>query len=272
MDYEGCLFCGGPGPFTTVEHTVPEALGNDDSVLLGEVCDSCQSYLGREVEKFALTQPPIGPMRALLKIRGKRGRLPMVDTSVREREGSYLPSFDARSDQGLTFGVGENGDLWVAIERPEMAQAIKSGEKTAFLFVLTPKHIATLGRLLGKMALELLCAHNPEEAREKRYQELRRYVRYGVRKELWVLAHKRVCDYREVIEEGVDEFGPYQTVTCYEYKLFDVGNDRIFAFMFGGDAWAISMDGFEPSMEAKEMFASEGYVPVWSSRVSSSER
>ncbi len=262
----GCLFCGGTGPFTTVEHTVPEALGNDDSVLLGEVCDGCQSYLGREVEKFALSQPPIGPMRALLRIRGKRGKLPTIETSIPERHGGHLPAYDFGSDQGITFGVGDDGHLWVAIERPEMVRAIMNGEKTEFKFVLTPKHIAALGRLLGKMALELLCAENPLEAREPRYDELRRYVRFGVRKEIWLLAYRQACNYREIIETGVDGLGPFETVTCYEYGFYDVGTDRIFAFMFGGEVWAISMDGFVPCEASREVFASELYRPVWSSR------
>ncbi len=46
-----CLFCELHGPLTTKEHTVPEALGNDDSVLVGEVCDACQAYLGKDGSK-----------------------------------------------------------------------------------------------------------------------------------------------------------------------------------------------------------------------------
>ena len=54
-----CLFCGNDGPFTTVEHIIPESLGNDDLVLEGEVCDSCQRYFGKEVEKYVLSHTPL---------------------------------------------------------------------------------------------------------------------------------------------------------------------------------------------------------------------
>jgi len=80
-----CLFCESNGPFNTVEHIIPEALGNDDLVMSGHVCDACQSYFGKEVEKYVLSKTPIGFWRVFLAIRGKKGKLPTIDLSLMVR-------------------------------------------------------------------------------------------------------------------------------------------------------------------------------------------
>jgi hypothetical protein len=260
----GCLFCGADGPYTTIEHTVPEALGNDDSVLLGEVCDGCQAYLGAKVESFALEKAPIGPLRVLLRLTGKRGKLPLANTSVSERTRGYLPESHAVNDRGITFGVDDDSRVWVALEDPNMVSDIVAGEKTDFRFVLSAKHLAMLGRLLGKMALELLCREDPHEARSARYAELRHFVRFGVRRELWVIAHKQICHWRDLIKPQAG--GECETVTCYEFGFYDTAEDRIFAFMFGGEVWAICMDRYMPSEQTRAVLAGECYEPIWYSR------
>ena len=37
-----CIFCSEKGPYNTVEHIIPESLGNDDTLLANCVCDKCQ--------------------------------------------------------------------------------------------------------------------------------------------------------------------------------------------------------------------------------------
>lgn len=232
-----CLFCRGVGPFTTVEHTILAALGNDESFLTGQVCDSCQRYLGKEVEAFAVREPPIGPMRVLLDIRGRRGKLPTAESYCRADKCGRLPSFHPSSDAGIAFGRDDSEGTWVAIENSEMVRAFMDGSRTSFQFVFTPKHAAMLGRLIGKIALEVLCESNRAEARESRFDELRRYVRFGVSREFWVLGYKQVCDWREMktLENVEGELN--ETVTCYEYSMVEVGPERLFAFMFGGQSW-----------------------------------
>ena len=49
-----CLYCKAEESFTTVEHVIPESLGNDDLLLKGDVCDVCQAYFGKEVKRYVL--------------------------------------------------------------------------------------------------------------------------------------------------------------------------------------------------------------------------
>jgi len=48
-----CLFCKCPSDDSkSVEHIIPETLGNADHVLpRGTVCDKCNNYFSRKIEK-----------------------------------------------------------------------------------------------------------------------------------------------------------------------------------------------------------------------------
>jgi len=50
-----CLFCKCPSDdATSVEHIVPESLGNRRHILpRGAICDRCNNYFSREVERAA---------------------------------------------------------------------------------------------------------------------------------------------------------------------------------------------------------------------------
>src|SRR5688572_29918009 len=54
-----CIFCKQSSDQSkTIEHIIPESLGNKEHVLpRGVVCDSCNWYFGTKVEKELLDQP-----------------------------------------------------------------------------------------------------------------------------------------------------------------------------------------------------------------------
>ena len=48
MNDNKCIFCKESGDiFHTIEHIVPESLGNTEDILHKGVCDKCQNYFGR---------------------------------------------------------------------------------------------------------------------------------------------------------------------------------------------------------------------------------
>jgi hypothetical protein len=79
-----CLFCLGPSEGSvSVEHIVPESLGNTTMILPpGVVCDSCNSYFGRKVEAPFLNSPPIRALRHTQGLQNKRGRIPDLDVAI----------------------------------------------------------------------------------------------------------------------------------------------------------------------------------------------
>ncbi|GMQ79286.1 MAG: hypothetical protein BMS9Abin02_1861 [Anaerolineae bacterium] len=73
-----CIFCKADSAATrSVEHIIPESLGNTDHVLpVGVVCDGCNQYFARKVERPLLESGMFRLLRADRRVPSKRGRIP----------------------------------------------------------------------------------------------------------------------------------------------------------------------------------------------------
>lgn len=85
-----CIFCKCPtGDEASVEHIIPESMGNTDHVLpLGSVCYTCNQYFARKVERPLLETSLFRQLRAGMRVPSKRGRIPIGNAS----EGVELPN------------------------------------------------------------------------------------------------------------------------------------------------------------------------------------
>lgn len=86
-----CIFCKQDSSASrSVEHIIPESLGNTDHVLpVGVVCDGCNQYFARKVERQVLESPMFRLLRLDMGIPNKRGRVP----SWRRDDGSMKPEY-----------------------------------------------------------------------------------------------------------------------------------------------------------------------------------
>ncbi len=75
-----CIFCKTHSDTSiSIEHIIPESLGNKDHILpKGIVCDKCNNYFAREVEKPILESPMFRFLRRNMAIPNKRGKLPSL--------------------------------------------------------------------------------------------------------------------------------------------------------------------------------------------------
>lgn len=75
-----CLFCkAGSDNSRSLEHIIPESLGNRSHVLHpGVVCDGCNNYFSREVEKPFLELAAVSMLRFHQAIPSKKGKVPAV--------------------------------------------------------------------------------------------------------------------------------------------------------------------------------------------------
>lgn len=75
-----CIFCKKDGTTSvSKEHIIPESLGNTLHTLpLGVVCDTCNDYFAREVEKPFLESEPVRSLRFEQAIINKRGKIPTL--------------------------------------------------------------------------------------------------------------------------------------------------------------------------------------------------
>ena len=239
-----CLFCRGPGPFNTREHIVPASLGNDDAFLEGMVCDGCQNYLAREVEGPALTHTPIGVWRVLLRTPTKKGNPPQASLGAAPK--GRIPSSHWMEDS-ITFEAHHDDSVSATIDEDATVQAMTSGNKSNFRMVLTPWHIQSLGRLLGKMGLEFVATHDRSAAFGSRFDPMRNYVRRGSTSRIWpvYLAADQGRSLRKLLPDG-DSY----EVECYRYELGQVVDGNVlFGFGIGTDIYAINLTDQQPNTD-----------------------
>lgn len=236
-----CLFCNSDGPFTTVEHVIPESLGNDNLVLEGHVCDGCQRYFGKEVEHFVLNKSPIAGWRAMLGTTTKKGKRPKVDLSQPPEQRGILPCVHPYHDD-IAFEVQEDESVAITKMSEELAGQVERGERSQFRFVLTPHVLYMLGRFLCKVGLELVCTTDPAEARSGRFDAARKYARLGPWNPLWRILWYQAGSLDQLKVWKRDEHGILVESECYTYWLADVRQHRIFEFGIGTDRFTIALD------------------------------
>jgi len=261
-----CLYCHGAGPFNTIEHVVPESLGNEELILKGCVCDACQSYFGREVERYVLEKTPIAVWRALLGIQTKKGRLPTVDVSQPKRTKGKFPDTHSLHDD-IVFRSHPDGSTSVDANDNFIVRGLLDGTKQQFNLVLTPKKTSMLGRFLGKIGLGVLAISEPQRAYDKKFDRIRSYARFGNSEEIWPIFHYTKGDigqWRSTILFGAKGEALLEEVECYSWEIVKVGNAyELFRFSMGMDSWVISLNDPYPTPVIKSAFPDQELNLIW---------
>ena len=174
-----CLFCQQDGPYSTVEHIIPESLWNTHILLFEHVCDTCQSYFGKEVEQYVLRRSPIGAWRVFASIETKHGNTPKFSFQQPRRDKGRLSDWHTANDDSVTLYSKQDGQREFCIDDEEVHKMIAVGSKTDFKLVLTSKMLHMMGRFLGKVGLEMLARDYPEVARHSRFNQMRQFARFG---------------------------------------------------------------------------------------------
>ncbi|MBI9050126.1 MAG: hypothetical protein JEZ00_11945 [Anaerolineaceae bacterium] len=260
---EKCLFCQSMGPFNTIEHIIPESLGNDDLLLRGQVCDSCQAYFGKEVEQFVLNKTPIAFWRTFLGIKTKKGKNPSVNLNQPKIQKGVFPTTHPKHDNvGYTYH--EDGSVSIDIDDLKIVNDIKFGAKSKFSFGMTPKVLHMLGRFLCKVGLELLCLNDSNQAKSDEFQASRQYARFGEFKGLWPIFHFTNGSLRELRRINTDEEGLLEEVDCYSYSLLFLKQDYVlFLFTMGTDNWVISLNDPYPKPAIRDVFPNNQLNLIW---------
>ncbi len=143
-----CIFCKQNSDSSkSVEHIIPESLGNTKHVLpRGVICDTCNNYFARKVEKVFLESPAIMALRFHQAVPNKRGLVPPLEglldpgipvTAYRHLKGPFVGS----------LGVG-----------PEALQQLLNSDKGRVIFPLAnePPADTIISRFLAKAGLEAM--------------------------------------------------------------------------------------------------------------------
>lgn len=142
-----CIFCRQDSSHSrSVEHIIPYSLGNRSHVLpRGIVCDACNNYFSREVERPFLEAPAIKLLRFHQGLESRKNRIPPIN-------GVIYPNIPATVIRDFRTG-GLLAD--VPIESFEQLAAMK---KSVLLLPLSsnPPSNPVVSRFLAKVALEAM--------------------------------------------------------------------------------------------------------------------
>lgn len=232
-----CIFClAENNGFNTVEHIVPESLGNTEDILENTVCDKCQNYFGREIENYVLRKTPFGFWRTLSGTLSKKGKMPFFDGTQNKRTSEKLNDYHEYSDKGLTIYSGDNESIIaVEVQDAKIKEEILTGKKQNIKIVMTPKMLIYMGRFLGKIALEYWCKEFNEDVFNLRFNEIRKYIRYGTVKKMWPI-------FQGHLKENLLLYSKEKDIgkrTLYAYRFFEIDGQVLFCFDIGLERYSI---------------------------------
>ena len=243
MGLHKCIFCLEESDgFNTVEHIVPESLGNIDDILTNAVCDKCQNYLGTEIENFVLSKTPFGFWRTISGTKTKKGKNPFFDPSQAVSKRGKIDNYHPLTDNNITMHPADNESIIeVTTDNDKIRQEIFSGERTNIKVVLTPKMLIYMGRFLGKIALEYWYKAFNYDVFDERFNGLRNYIRYGSVNEVWPVMLGQLTE-NTLTYKAISKFEEGRTLYAYSFYKDNKANLILFNFDIGCERYSIILN------------------------------
>lgn len=240
-----CIFCKQNSSISrSVEHIIPESLGNVSYVLpSGVVCDKCNNYIAREVEKPFLDSLYIQERRFYAGIPNKEGRVPPIN-------GIHLQSL---TQIRLSKMSGED-DISVSAasdkDETRLVQSLHSSKSGTLIMPigLRPNDYV-VSRFIAKIGLEVLAfrvlnlPNGLDEIVDKpELDELRRYVRVGNPKKAWPFSFRPSIYQPDTLFFDGQEY--YQVLHEFDILATDTSEFYIAVAIFG-DEYVLNLGGPE---------------------------
>jgi hypothetical protein len=144
-----CLFCKADSSSSrSIEHIVPESMGNLSYVLpAGVVCDNCNNYFSRKVEKPFLECDAISLLRFHQEVPNKKGRVPPVTGLIAP---GYVPVTVWRRP----------GSREILVDVPPGAAGVLKAKEGRLILPASAQFPSgpLVSRFLAKVALEAMAA------------------------------------------------------------------------------------------------------------------
>lgn len=160
-----CIYClGTEGDFETEEHVIPEAFGQDDLVLIGSVCASCNNRLSVLDNYLVEGFEPLAFLRTVHVDLTKKGKFPRARFRDADIEKTGVRKLRLREKGKWSSTTVEQLDA----DTVKLSMNL-TGKK--------PFNPVDLARALYKVGLALV-AHDagPDVARERRYDTAREFM------------------------------------------------------------------------------------------------
>lgn len=261
-----CIFCKCDSTNSkSKEHIIPESLGNISHILSpGIVCDKCNNYMSREVEKPFLEDISIKGLRFEEGVLSKKGRIPTVNGLLMDQQG-LSPISLARPPELPGSMLAQYPLIF------EIKDGVLPSNQGR---IIIPKFDASilpggliLSRFLGKIALEVLAlrlSKHPEGLEylvdEIQLDDLRNHARYG-KIANWP------CSIRQIYDKNIPEFDSetgqlYQIMNEFDILLTE-RTEYYLVLAIWGIELAINIGGPEISGYYEWLRENDGKSPLY---------
>lgn len=260
-----CIFCKNESISSrSIEHIIPESLGNVTHTLpVGVVCDKCNNYFARKVEKPFLDSLYIQERRFYAGIPNKKERIPVL-------EGIHLQSLipiqmmKKLKEPGISVGAAPNAD-----ESRWIKSLQNNGSGTLIMPIGTRPDDYVSSRFIAKVGLEVL-AHRVLElpnglneiVNKPELDELRRYVRFGDKPEIWPMSFRQIYPADKLFSDGQVE---YALDHEFDILVTDESEFYIVVAIFG-DEYVLNLGGPEIEGYERWLAANNGISPLYTGK------
>jgi hypothetical protein len=239
------IFCKGVSSASlSVEHIIPESLGNEEHTLPpGVVCDRCNNYFARKVEKPLLETSYFRHLKFQACVKNKKGKTPKV-------LGMHLQSLTPIE---LFANVDRKGISIAAANLKDEARFVPnistSDQGTLIVPVPVKPDERLMSRFLCKIALEALALRLlnipgglKEIVDKPEIDVIRSYARQGSPVSFWPYHERQLYPHDYMFyEAGYDSFEILHEWTF----LYTEGHEIYFVAALFGVEYAISLGGPE---------------------------
>jgi hypothetical protein len=237
-----CIFCKEDSDISlSAEHIIPESLGNKSHVLeSGIVCDKCNNYFARKIEKEVLELPYFKSLRHRNYILSKKNKLPSENAFV---------NYPSKGKIEIVQSFGNV--LEVKVEDEEVFNLITEKKTDKFfvpILTLPPLDNLFFSRMIGKIALEALAQRvkqvddwNKDFVGHEGLDNLRNYVRYGVGN-FWIYNVRKVYQEIDTFQKKQINGISQQYQILHEFDFLYIENKYLyFVCIIMGVEYAINM-------------------------------
>ncbi|MCS3925300.1 hypothetical protein M2175_000331 [Bradyrhizobium elkanii] len=252
-----CVFCRADSTSSrSEEHIIPHSLGNRRHILKpGIVCDACNNYFSREVERPFLNAPAIQHLRFHELLESRKGSIPSIS-------GVILPDIPVTLYRDYKTG---RMSVDVPLEAVNRVAAMPEG-KLIFPMSGQPPTDPAISRFMAKVALEAM-AHRlsgkPEGldylCDESQLDLLRDHARRG-RQPVWPVHSRRIYDTDSRAYDGETDLG--QTVHEFDF-LVTPENEWYFVLAIFGLELTINLGGPDIDGYLRWLAANENASPLY---------
>jgi hypothetical protein len=262
-----CIFCKADSAGSrSKEHIIPESLGNSFHVLpQGIVCDKCNNYFSREVERPFLESGPVRCLRFDQSLVSKRGKIPPIAGVIAP---VMVPAVMTKFASGSIVG---------RLSVPEQAApALLQQPSGQMLFFATPEQLPekAVSRFLAKIAIEAMAwrlLRMPHELSqfvdESQLDQIRNHARRG-ETPIWPYHRRSIYDMNK---QWTDSSGQITQVLHEFDVLATPWGEWFFVLAIFGVEFAINYGGPEIAGYLRWLDENENKSPLYSGTNSDSK-